>query len=218
MTVVFSPNCPSCWKGLIPQKVGVVMKVEEHVAMHCHSEQIIRYNRASVVTTFTNIEKGGNDCFKRGILRSERHCATWYCLNAQPLWFSSATKRFSGFFKTTLLSPISQSVLQLTKGNMSSNLLGRVTSVTGRNNCSSNSTQFRSHMPCGLGSVITTYKSRSPFILAIIDHPRSQFNVSSRYAMRREGPRQRYGMARIAQRKRSVRIEFIRCCGRRVGR
>lgn len=116
----------------------------------------------------------------------------------------------SGLLKTTLDSPISQSVLHLSNGNISSNHSGPMTFFTGPSSCSSSSTQFLSHISCGLGSTMATYRSRSPAMLAIIFHPCSQLAVSSRYASRCEGPRRRYGRARIAQRRRSVRIVSMR--------
>jgi hypothetical protein len=123
-----------------------------------------------------------------------------------------------GFLKTTRLSPMSQSVRQVANGSTTSHSLGLTTSFTGASNCSSSSSQCLSHMRCGVGSIRTTYRSRSPVIPAMIAHPRVQFAESSWYARRCAGPRRRYGRARMAQRRRSVRILFMRCGGRRVGR
>jgi hypothetical protein len=138
------------------------------------------------------------------------------CPSIQPR--SSPSTSISGLLNTTLDSPISQSVLQLAKGNTSSNHLGRTTCFTGSNNSSSNSLQFASQIPCGLGSIKTIYKSRKPVILASMFHSFSQLTVSSRYASRCAVPRRRYGSARIAQRRLSLRIKLRRCCGRCVGR
>jgi hypothetical protein len=134
---------------------------------------------------------------------------------------SSSTASLSGLVNLTQLAAISHSVPQLAYGNTTSAFLilpPLPTSLTLSSNLSSNSSQFLSHICCGLGSTSTTYRSLSPCILAMMNHPRSQFDVSSRYAMRFEGPRRRYGSARITQRRRKVRIELTRGCGSEEGR
>ena len=148
-----------------------------------------------------------------------RCCSHHDMMESLQLYNYSSSSEFeapSGFLKTTLLGLKSRIVLQFAYGKTSSKHCGRVTLFTGSSNFCSSSSQFLSHIPCGLGSMRITHSSRSPSIAAMMRHAFSQFDVSSRYASLL--PRRRYGNARTAQRNCRRRIVFRRGCGRDEGR